>query len=196
MPRRSRTLLSAKMLRASSSTSSTVLPTRSSSELCSRSSMRCLSGGQVGDDPVQEQRGFVEQPLRQFDALDDDAARHRVQLRILLGRQLAAGEHDDRQVGQRRVVADRFEQLEARHVGQPQIEHDAIDRLRRAVSRAPRRRCRPVTMSMSSWPSSSRDAELLGRIVLDDQQALAARLDEILDPAERRLEILGWSTAW
>ncbi len=45
MPRRSSTLDSAKMLRASSSTSSTVRPTRSSSELLSRCSIRCLSAG-------------------------------------------------------------------------------------------------------------------------------------------------------
>ena len=101
-----------------------------------------LVGGQVGDDAVQEQRRLVEQPLGQLDALDDDAARHRVQLRVLLRRQLAAGEDDDRQVGEPPVVADRFEQLEARHVGQPQIEHDAIGRLARAAPRAPRRRCR------------------------------------------------------
>ena len=47
MPRRSSTLDSAKILRASSSTSSTVRPTRSSSELLSRSSMRCFSGGRL-----------------------------------------------------------------------------------------------------------------------------------------------------
>ena len=45
MPRRSSTLLSAKMLRASSSTSSAVLPIRSSSELFSFSSIRCFSIG-------------------------------------------------------------------------------------------------------------------------------------------------------
>src|SRR6516162_9177253 len=45
MPRRSSTLLSAKMLRASSSTSSAVLPIRSSSELLSFSSIRCFSIG-------------------------------------------------------------------------------------------------------------------------------------------------------
>ena len=154
-----------------------------------------MSGGQVGDDPVQEQRGLVEQPLRQFDALDDDAARHRVQLGILLRRQLAAGEHHHRQIGQRRVVADLFEQLEAGHVGQPQIEHDAIDLL------PAQRRERlgagaggdDVDVVMAEQLG---DPELFGRIVLDDQQALAARLDEILDPAERRLEILGCSTAW
>ena len=34
---------------------------------------------------------------------------------------------------------------------------------------------------MSSWPRSSRDAHLLGRIVLDDEQLLAPRHGEILD---------------
>ena len=35
------------------------------------------------------------------------------------------------------------------------------------------------------------DAELLGRVVLDDQQPLAARLRVILDPRQRRFEVLG-----
>ena len=50
-----------------------------------------------------------------------------------------------------------------------------------AARPAPRRRCRRSTMSMSSWPSSSAMLELLGRVVLDDQQALAARRGEFLD---------------
>ena len=45
MPRRSSTLLSAKMFRTSSSTTSTAFPTRSSSDRWSRSSIRCFSGG-------------------------------------------------------------------------------------------------------------------------------------------------------
>ena len=45
MPRRSSTLDRAKMLRESSSTRSTVRPTRSSSDELSRSSMRCFSAG-------------------------------------------------------------------------------------------------------------------------------------------------------
>ena len=49
-----------------------------------------------------------------------------MQLRVLLGRQLAAGEHHDRDVGERRVVADALQHLEAGHVGQPQVEHDAV----------------------------------------------------------------------
>src|SRR6266852_3084688 len=45
IPLRSRTLLNAKMLRTSSSTMSTFLPTSASSDRCSRSSIRCFSGG-------------------------------------------------------------------------------------------------------------------------------------------------------
>ena len=45
MPRRSSTLLRAKMLRTSSSTTSTFLPTSASSERWSRSSIFCFSGG-------------------------------------------------------------------------------------------------------------------------------------------------------
>ncbi len=45
IPRRSRTLLRAKIFRTSSSTTRTFLLTRASSELCSRSIMFCISGG-------------------------------------------------------------------------------------------------------------------------------------------------------
>ena len=78
---------------------------------------------------MQEQRRLVEQALGRFDALHHDAAGHGVQLRILLRRQLAAGEHHDRHVRQRLVVADPLQHLEARHVRQPQIEHHAVRRL-------------------------------------------------------------------
>ncbi len=47
MPRRSRTLLKAKMLRTSSSTTSTLRPTSASSLRCKRSSIRCFSGGRL-----------------------------------------------------------------------------------------------------------------------------------------------------
>jgi hypothetical protein len=49
-----------------------------------------------------------------------------VQLRILLGRQFAAGEDDDRNVRDRVVLADLLQHVEAGHVRQAQIEHDAI----------------------------------------------------------------------
>ena len=48
---------------------------------------------QIGYQPVQEKCGFIEEPFGRLDPLYNDASRDGVQLRILLGRQLAAGEH-------------------------------------------------------------------------------------------------------
>ena len=42
----------------------------------------------VGDDAMQEERGFVEQPLGRLNALHDHAARQGVQAGILFGRQV------------------------------------------------------------------------------------------------------------
>ena len=130
------------MLRASSSTSSAVRPTRSSSELVQPLQHALLLGRQVGHHAMQEQRGLVEQPLRRFHALHHDAARHGVKLRVFFRRQLASGEHDHRDFRQRGVFADLLQHFEAGHVGQPEIEHDAVARARRAAWTARRRRCR------------------------------------------------------
>ena len=131
MPRRSSTLLSAKMLRTSSSTTSTDLADQVLVGAVQPLEHVLLLRRQVGDHAVQEQRRLVEQPLGRLDALDHDAAGQRVQLRVLLGRQLAAGEHHDRHVAQLLVAADPLEHLEAGHVGQPQVEHHAVARLLR-----------------------------------------------------------------
>ena len=58
-----RTLLRAKMLRTSSSTTRTFLPTRASSEPCKLIEHSLSFDGQVGDDAMQEEGGFVEQAL-------------------------------------------------------------------------------------------------------------------------------------
>ena len=68
---------------------------------------------QVGDDPVQEERGFVEEPFGRFHPLDDDAARHGMELRILLPGQLPAGEYHDRHVRERSIAAHLVEHVEA-----------------------------------------------------------------------------------
>ena len=81
---------------------------------------------QIGNNAVQEQRSFVEQPLGQFHALDHDAARHGVQLGVFLRGQFAAGEHHDRDVREARVGPQLLQHLESGHVGQPQVEHHAI----------------------------------------------------------------------
>ena len=80
------------------------------------------------------------------------------------------------------IVADALQHLEAGHVGQAQIEHDAIAAAARAAIASASAPVPAVTISMSSWPSSSRDAQLLGGIVLDHQQPLAPRLRVFLDP--------------
>ena len=134
--------VSAKMLRASSSTTSTLRPRRTSLEPCSRSSICLLLRRQVGDDAVQEQRGLVQQPLGRLHVLEHDALGHRLEPRLLLGGQVLAGEDDDGHVGQRRLGVHLLQQLEAGHVGQAQVEHHAVERPARAAPPAPRRRCR------------------------------------------------------
>ena len=129
---------------------------------------------QFRDHAVQEQRGFVEQPFRRFHALHHDAARHGVQFRILLGRKFPPGEHDHGHVGQPVVIADPVEHLEAAHVGQPA---GRARRSRRGLSRSVGERAGAGVGGHDLdvvVVEQFRDAHLLGGIVLDDQQALAA----------------------
>ena len=82
------------------------------------------------------------------------------------------------------------EHLEAAHVGQPQIQHDAVAWL------APQRReCAGAGIGGDDLDvvvaEQFGDAHLLGGIVLDDQQALAARLGVFLDLRQRRADAFG-----
>ena len=144
---------------------------------------------------MQEQRGLVEQPLWRFDALNDDAARHGVKLRILVGRQFTAGEHDNRYVGQRLLAAHAFKHLEAGHVRQAQVEHDAIARIltqdiERFLARAGADDLDVVVTEELA------DAQLLGGVVFDDQQTPAARLRELFDLGQRLGNPFASSSAW
>ena len=145
---------------------------------------------QFRDHTVQKQRRFVEQAFRQLHALHHDAARHGVEFRVFLGRKFPPGEHDHRNIRQRVVVADPVEHLEAAHVGQPQIEHDAI-----AGAVAQRRERAGAGIGGHDLDivviEQFRDAHLLGGIVLDDQQALAARFGVFLDLRQRRADAFG-----
>ena len=73
MPWRSSRLVSAKMLRTSSSTTSTLRPCSGSSLWCRRLDHLLLGRRQVGDHAMQEQRGLVEQALGRSHALEHDA---------------------------------------------------------------------------------------------------------------------------
>ena len=68
-------LVSAKMLRTSSSTSSTLRPSNTFSRLRAVLQHGLALGRQLRFDLVQEQRDLVEQPLGRARALDDDGAR-------------------------------------------------------------------------------------------------------------------------
>ena len=81
----------------------------------------------IGDNPMQEQRRLIEQPLRRFDALHHHAARQSVQASVFFRGQFLSGEHHDRQVAERWSVAQTFQHIEARHIRKAQVEHDAVE---------------------------------------------------------------------
>ena len=153
-----------------------------------------LVGRQVGHHAMQEQRRLVEQTLRRFHALDDDAARHGVQPRVLLGRQFLAGEHHDRNIGERRVAPHLVEHLEAGHVRQPQIEHHAIARI--LAQRGQRVAAGRGIDDLDVVVTEQRvDAHPLGGVVLDHQEPAPPRLGEVLDPGRARPKCLPASSA-
>jgi hypothetical protein len=147
-------------------------------------------GRKITDDAMQKQGRFVQQPLGRFDTLDHDATGHRMELGVFFRRQLASGKDDDRQVGQRRAVADFFEQVEAGHVGQPQVKHDAIGRV--VAQDLERRRARSDRLHVDIvMRHQLGDAELFGQIIFDHEQAFPAWLHEILDAGQCRLQVFG-----
>ena len=111
-------------------------------------------------------------------------------LGILLGRQFPSGEHHDGNFRQRGVLADAFEHLEARHVRQPEIEHDAVARLLAQDGQRFRAGAGGDDLDVVVAEQFA-DAHLLGFVVLDDQQTLAARRGVFLDARQRRVDALG-----
>ena len=87
---RSSRLLSAKMLRMSSSTTSTLRPVQRLIALMQGLDHLLLGLGQVGDDPMQEQGRLIEQPLGRAHALEHDALGVLAQLALLALREVAA----------------------------------------------------------------------------------------------------------
>ena len=142
IPRRSSTLLSAKIFRASSSTSSTVRSTRSSSELVQPLEHALLLRPASRSPRDAGTARFRRADARGLDALDHDAARHRVEAGVLLGAQFAAGEHDHRHVRQRVVGAEFLPALQSRSCRAGADRGPRNRRAAGAAHRAPRVRCR------------------------------------------------------
>ena len=139
---------------------------------------------------MQEERRLIEQPLRRFDALDHNAAGQRVQARVLFRRQFFAGEDHDWQIAQLAEVSRmRSRTVEAGHVRQSQIEHDAIECfLRHDLQRFRAGRDNGDIDIVVSQQFAN--AHLFRGIVFHDQQPLAAWGGIFFDARQRRRRVL------
>ena len=97
---------------------------------------------QIGDNAVQEQGRLVEQTLGGLNILKHDTLGHGLDsasssadrslpVKTTTGRSRRTG-----------FVLNLFEQFESRHIGQTQVEHDAIEQIDRARPRRLRRQSR------------------------------------------------------
>jgi hypothetical protein len=87
--------------------------------------------------------------------------------------------------------ADALQHLEAGDVRQAQVEHDAVEGLRAQRGQRLLARARGHDLEIVV-PQQLLDAHLLGRVVLDDQQALLRRRGVVAQPAQRRAEVVSW----
>ena len=81
---------------------------------------------QIGNDPVQEESSLVEQSLGRLHALHHHTPRQTMEASVFIRGQLLASKDDNWQVAQRRSIAQSFEDIEAAHIRQAQVEHNTI----------------------------------------------------------------------
>ena len=123
---------------------------------------------------MKEESGLVKQALWRFHVLDDDAASQHVQAGIFLRREILAGEDHDRKLISGVGVAQLLEKLESGHIGQSQVENDAIEAL--VFDRGQSFFAGGDNDDVDVVVVEQRpDTELLRRLIFDNQQAFAAR---------------------
>ena len=149
-----------------------------------------LFGREVGDNAVQEQRGFVEQAFRGLDVLDHNAPRHRVQQSILFRRQFAACEDDHRHFRDVAILRELLEHLEPREVWQAQVQYDAVERfgtdgIKALLAGGSRADFNVVVAQKFA------DTHQLGCIVFDDKQPPLPAVGKISDASQLVFEVLG-----
>src|SRR5262249_5864818 len=149
---------------------------------------------QLGDDAMEEDRGLVEQSLRRFDAFDDDAAGHSTKLSLFFRGELTPGEYHDGHITQGRIGAHLAQNFEARHVRQAEVEYDTVagfpPHCRESIAACAGGDNLDIIMAEEFG-----HRKLLGGVVLDDDQALAASLDIFFyadQSATKRLEGCGF----
>ena len=109
-----------------------------------------------------------------------------MQRRILLRGEFPPREHDHRNIGQRGIRPHFLEHLEAGHVRQLQVEHEAIDRI--AAHGVQRMLAAADGFDLDVVMAEQLgDADLLRRIVLDDQEPTALLRRIVLDALDRLL---------
>ena len=96
---------------------------------------------------------------------------------MLFDRQFHAGVDDDRQIVDAQLVAHRFQELEARHAGQTQIEHDTVDTTGAKFRQALLGARGQGGLEVVALAEHAQHLLLHRQIVLDDQQLrMRARL--------------------
>ena len=158
---------------------------------------------QVGGDPVEEQRGLVQQPLGRARVLDHHRLGQPPKLGLLPLGELLAGVDDGRQLAQADLTLDPGDELEAGHVRQAEVEHHAVERLalqrlerllagadRRGLRRR-RRRSAPTMLCRCASSSSTTSSRLTGRstnscsvVERVGERLLGGRLGQEVDGAE------------
>ena len=138
---------------------------------------------QVGHDAMEEQRGLVQQPLGRLDVLEDDALGHGLEPHFIVVGKLLAGEDDDGNILQGWFRLKLLQQLEAAHVRQAQVEHDAVERpVEQGVERlAAGGDGRQLDVLMVEQLD---DGLALDVVVLDDQKPFGARGGEVPEAVE------------
>ena len=126
----SSTFDSAKMLRASSSTTSTRRPSSAALAIARHLEHPLPLGRQRRFHLVQEQRHFIQQALRRARVLDDDRLREPAQPLLLVARQRSSGVDDDRRKRHVVLSGHALEQLVAAQIRQRQIHDHAVERRR------------------------------------------------------------------
>src|SRR5712671_2818121 len=146
---------------------------------------RLLFSRKVGDDPMQEQRCFVQETFGRLDVFENDAFCKSLQAGLFVAVQVLAGKDDDRHFGKGRVGAHLLEQLETGHVRQPQVEDDAIEALiaHELQRLRPRRRGHDFDILVVEHPDHGLTFDI---VIFDDQQPPGARCREFLYAIEGR----------